>query len=251
MFTKIRFNLTTIFIFAFTVFFTSLLLPKNTFAQASNPTCDCGSLLGVSCYVINRCGDNLTENCSSDCSSCTCSPIATNTPMPLRWICNYPGVNQTYGTYGTYGSAKCQQASVDCPNPDKVGGACFTTEQNCIDGCILVTPGPLNLLAANNPLCSYAPGKYGIRSAIGCIPIDNTNQFLTFVLRWALGVGGGISFLLIVFSGFMIMSAGSNVEKLKAGRQLLTAAITGLILVIFSVFILDFIGLRILRLPGL
>lgn len=49
----------------------------------------------------------------------------------------------------------------------------------------------------------------------------------------------------------MIMTSGGNTEKTKAGKELLTAAITGLMILIFSVFILDFFGLRILRIPGL
>jgi hypothetical protein len=74
---------------------------------------------------------------------------------------------------------------------------------------------------------------------------------LTFILRWALGLSGGITFLLIVVSAFLIMSSGGNTEKVKAGRELLTAAVAGLVLVIFSVFILDLLGIRVLRIPGL
>ena len=106
-------------------------------------------------------------------------------------------------------------------------------------------------LASINPLCTYAPGQYGIDSAIGCIPIDNNNETTKFVLRWALGVGSGITFLLIVYSAFLIMGSGGNTEKVKSGKTLLTAALTGLILIIFSVFILDIFGLRIFKLQGL
>lgn len=63
-----------------------------------------------------------------------------------------------------------------------------------------------------------------------------------------MGIGGGIAFLLILYSGFMIMSATGNPERLKAGQELLTSAISGLILLIFSVFILKFIGIDILGL---
>lgn len=91
----------------------------------------------------------------------------------------------------------------------------------------------------------------GIKTAIGCVPIltpDNGTSFMGFILRWAVGVGGGIAFLLILYGGFMVMTSAGNPERLKAGQELLTSAISGLILLIFSVFILKFIGIDILGL---
>lgn len=90
-----------------------------------------------------------------------------------------------------------------------------------------------------------------IYTAIGCVPVLGANgqtDFLSFVLKWAVGVGGGIAFLLIIYGGFMVMSSSGNPERLKAGQELLTSAIAGLILLIFSVFILKFIGVDILGL---
>jgi hypothetical protein len=37
---------------------------------------------------------------------------------------------------------------------------------------------------------------------------------------------------------------------LQAGKELLTAAIAGIIMLIFSIFLLELVGVRILRLPG-
>lgn len=98
-----------------------------------------------------------------------------------------------------------------------------------------------------DPTCD---GGNGIDTAIGCIPITDTNLFIGFILRWAIGIGGGIAFLLIVYSAFMIMTSQGNPERLKAGQELLTSAIAGLIMLIFSVFILRVIGVDILKLPG-
>jgi hypothetical protein len=71
---------------------------------------------------------------------------------------------------------------------------------------------------------------------------------LSFILKWAVGVGGGIAFLLIVYSGFMIMTATGDPKRLQAGQELLTSAVSGLILLILSIFILKFIGVDILGL---
>lgn len=94
-------------------------------------------------------------------------------------------------------------------------------------------------------------GDTSINTAIGCISFANLNEFAGFFLRWGIGIGGGIAFLLIVYAGFMIMSSSGNPERLKAGQELLTSAIGGLILLIFSVFILTVIGVNILQLPGI
>lgn len=100
------------------------------------------------------------------------------------------------------------------------------------------------------PTCLANNGKEGINTAIGCIPIENSDALIGFILRWAIGVGGGIAFLLIVLAGFQITTSSGNPDKLKAGQELMTSAIAGLILLIFSVFILRIIGVDILGLPG-
>ncbi len=92
-------------------------------------------------------------------------------------------------------------------------------------------------------------GGTGINTAIGCVGVlGGTDQFLGGLLRWAIGVGGGIAFLLILYAGFMIMTSAGDPTRLKAGQELLTSAISGLILLVFSIFVLKFIGVDILGL---
>lgn len=99
------------------------------------------------------------------------------------------------------------------------------------------------------PTAGCSDGE-SINTAIGCIPVGNTNAFIGFILRWAIGVGGGIAFLLILYAGFMIMTSSGNPDRLKAGQELMTSAIAGIIMLIFSVFVLRVIGVDILKLPG-
>lgn len=89
-----------------------------------------------------------------------------------------------------------------------------------------------------------------INSAIGCIPVKDTNAFMAWILKWAIGLGGGVAFLLIVYAGFMIMTSRGDPKRLSAGQELLTSAIMGLILLIFSVFLLKLIGVDLLKIPG-
>lgn len=103
-----------------------------------------------------------------------------------------------------------------------------------------------NVVSAQDVLCN---GDSGINTAIGCLNVlGGQEQFLGQLLKWGVGVGSGIAFLLILYAGFMVMTAAGNPERLKAGQELLTSAISGLILLIFSIFILRFIGIDILGL---
>lgn len=88
-----------------------------------------------------------------------------------------------------------------------------------------------------------------INTAIGCIPYK-PSPFVEFFLKWFFGVVGGIAFLLIISAGYQIMTAQGDPQKMASGREVLTAAISGLIFIVFSVFLLNLIGYHILRLPG-
>jgi len=86
-------------------------------------------------------------------------------------------------------------------------------------------------------------------TAIGCIDTSSTSNFIKKILTIALGMGGGIAFLLILFGGFQIMTSTGNPEKLQAGQELISGAVAGLMMIMFSVFLLRLIGVDILGLP--
>lgn len=94
------------------------------------------------------------------------------------------------------------------------------------------------------------PDNTSINTAIGCVPFGNQNEFIGFILGWAVGIGGGVAFLLILSASFMIITSSGNPDRLKAGQELLTSAIMGLIMIIFSIFVLRLIGVDILKIPG-
>lgn len=93
-------------------------------------------------------------------------------------------------------------------------------------------------------------GGNGVDTAIGCIPINNQNALIGFFLRWGIGIGGGIAFLLIIVAGFQIITSRGDPNRLKAGQELMTSAIAGLLLLIFSIVILRIIGFDILNIAA-
>jgi len=103
---------------------------------------------------------------------------------------------------------------------------------------------------ALDPQCTRY-GHIGINTAVGCIPVINRTSFLSFILPWAIGVGGGTAFVLMIVAGFLIMTSAGDPQRAKAGKELLGGAIAGLLMLIFSVYILDIIGVRILHIPGI
>jgi hypothetical protein len=68
------------------------------------------------------------------------------------------------------------------------------------------------------------------------------------MLLLGMGLAGGIALVLIFYAGFMVMTSAGNPQKLTAGKELLTAAIMGLLMLVFAGFILRFIGVDILGL---
>lgn len=89
-----------------------------------------------------------------------------------------------------------------------------------------------------------------IETAIGCIDVETPTAFVNSILTLAITIGGGIAFLLIIFGAFLVLTSAGNPEKVKAGKELITSAIAGLLLIIFAVFILRLVGAEILQIPG-
>lgn len=92
-------------------------------------------------------------------------------------------------------------------------------------------------------------GCTGIVTALGPIP-TSPECLVKWVLKYAILMGGGIAFLLSVFGGISIILAAGNPEKINSAKEMITSAITGLLFILLSVFLLRLIGLDILQLPG-
>lgn len=89
----------------------------------------------------------------------------------------------------------------------------------------------------------------GVETALGCIPTD-PQELVKWVLKYAILMGGGIAFLLSLWGGITIILGGGNPEKINSGKEIIGSALTGLLFIIFSIFLLRFIGFDILQLPG-
>ena len=94
-------------------------------------------------------------------------------------------------------------------------------------------------------------GAEGYWSAIGCIKFGDWGTFFQEnIFPLIIGFGGICVLLCIIFSAIAIQTSAGNPEKIKKAQQTLTSCITGLIMIIFAVFILRLIGVSILKIPG-
>ncbi len=95
-----------------------------------------------------------------------------------------------------------------------------------------------------------------IETAIGCIStsVDTTSGQDTFfgsIIKIAVGLGGGLALVLMLYGVFIVTTSAGIPDKLKEGQEVITSAISGLLFIILSVFLLNLIGINILGLPGL
>src|SRR3989344_3818193 len=89
-----------------------------------------------------------------------------------------------------------------------------------------------------------------VRTAIGLINVS-AEGFVNSLFRFVLVIAGFGAIIIIIYSGYVLATSQGNKEKIAAARETLTSAILGLLFIIFSIVILEIIGVDILRIPGL
>jgi hypothetical protein len=92
-------------------------------------------------------------------------------------------------------------------------------------------------------------GDNCVETAVGCIGVGSTGEFIQKILTIAIGIGGGVAFLLMIIGTYQVLSSSGDPKRLQAGKELITGAVAGLLLIVFGVFILRVLGADILELP--
>ena len=88
-----------------------------------------------------------------------------------------------------------------------------------------------------------------IDTALGCV---NTTPggVVEWLLGKLIGIGGALAMLLILRGLLILSTSGGDPQKIKEATEGITAAVAGLLFVIFAVLLLKIIGVDILALPG-
>ncbi len=88
-----------------------------------------------------------------------------------------------------------------------------------------------------------------VNTAFGILKIDPTSVIPT-IFTFLLSISGLIILLIIIRSAYILMTSQGNPEKVKEAQERITSAIVGFLFLIFSLVILETIGVDILHIPG-
>lgn len=138
----------------------------------------------------------------------------------------------------------------DCAHPGKYCWGEFSQLRTCHEisraEALRQRQGPTPI----DPTCKNKGQPNSINTALGCIPASDLNEFIKWILGKLIFVASGIAFLLMAFGALQILTSAGNPEKIKAGSELITSALSGLLFIILSLFLLKLIGVDILHIPG-
>jgi len=131
------------------------------------------------------------------------------------------------------------------------------TNPNCVcipeDNSYLISLGSLcNKITKTTEQtdCQNCIKAGGVWTGLTCIYSDMKSFIEKNVFGLGIGLGGLIALLCIIYSAFQLQTSAGNPEKIKKSQEILTSCIMGLMLIIFSMFILKLIGVDILKIPG-
>lgn len=188
-----------------------------------------------------------TERVTLNLFACFPPGPTTETPVcpsPWGWI----DAQKSCCQYSDYGGEPTCDKSIEpsCPSSQAItfkwnGSACVAVS---VAGFSVSAPWDFTKINT----CDN--GTTGIQSAIGCIPTGDLKDFLGFILKFVFGITGGIILIMLIITSYNILTSAGNPEKVQASKENLVSILSGLILIAFSLILLQTIGVTILQLPG-
>lgn len=165
------------------------------------------------------------------------------------------GSSYTLSIWGQFkdGYGRCDKiitiaANIAPPAPPNPNVPVTVSQPNAVPVDKCKDPTAIDCSKAGGEPCNDANGP-GFKTAIGCIhttPKGFVKDFLTF----AVSIGGGLAFVMMLFGSFQMMTSGGNPQNLQGGKDTLQNAIIGLLFIIFSILLMKIIGIDILNIPG-
>lgn len=153
----------------------------------------------------------------------------------------------------------CPDGKICFPGQPQVYKCCLNTIIGEAIGVSVCTGSEDNLVPFNPPAKPWdlsskltCAGGNGVDTAIGCVPVggpDGLTNFLKFILKFAFFASGGIIVLMVIATGYTIITSQGNPEKLQAAKENIVALLSGLAMIAFSLILLQVIGANILGLP--
>lgn len=145
-----------------------------------------------------------------------------------------------------------EQACCEINGAPSCRGTTYATSRQ--DGVCICKDWSASASAAPKQVpCAQGQFKNGICEAIPTglgFDIETTPaEFVRRVFSILLSLAGGIALVLIIMSGYKLMTSQGNPEAIQGARETITSAIVGLLFIIFSFLIFQVITTDILKIP--
>ncbi|MBI3957091.1 MAG: hypothetical protein HY340_03840 [Candidatus Kerfeldbacteria bacterium] len=94
---------------------------------------------------------------------------------------------------------------------------------------VLLLPVTASAISFEDPSRSLGLGTADLKSTV------------INIINWVLGLLGIIAVIMILYAGFLWMTAGGNEEKVGTAKKIISAAIIGLIIILLAWAIVNFV----------
>jgi len=107
----------------------------------------------------------------------------------------------------------------------------------------IITTSVLSLAILALPVVAFAQINlnYGNPSATFNLGSANLEQTVVKIVQWVLTLLGLIAVIMIIYGGFMWLTAGGNEDKVSTAKKIISAAVVGLIIVLLAWAIVTFV----------
>lgn len=191
----------------------------------------------MTCQPANKNDTNMWDAVPADTVDCT---VTTQNPGRVR--INDPTPTPTVIGAPTATAGPTIPPSGSTPSCDLCG--------KCIgEGGIEQTPS--NWKECHE--CLYLPsgeirGGY-THTPIGCIP-TSAPAFVQTVFNFIISIGGGLTFLAILYGGFLFITSKGDVAQKELSKQWIIRSLGAFLFIVLSFFILRFMGVDVIQIPG-
>lgn len=107
-----------------------------------------------------------------------------------------------------------------------------------------------NISTAQEKATCIKCSQTGIWTAVGCVEYSFGKFIQDVVFGFGLRFAMAITFFCIIYGALQLQLSRGDAARVKKAQELITSCISGLMLIIFSIFILRVIGVDLLRIPG-